>query len=444
MQAKGILRRLAARFCAGRSGNFGIIGAILAPVLLLGVGYGVNIAQISLTRSNLLAALDSAVTSTARDLTTGVITEEDAPEVVTAFLMANGLKAFAQEGRLTLDSLVIDRVAGTVTAQASVDLDVAFALFGAANRQKITTESAAHYSDKQIEIAMMLDVTGSMGGQRIADLRDAAEAGVDTMLQSNRPGRERVRIALVPYADSVNVGVLSHTVHIETDVAANRKPHVEPPSLPVAQLVSRTTGNTCATEREGTEQFTDAGPGKRMVNQDYRLAFCPPVPLTPLTYDAARLRSSIRSLNSYRNGFTGGPVGIQWAWYLLSSTWASVLAPEHQPRVFDAREVSKYAILMTDGEFNVAFAGVEGKNYKNQESRARTHAQRLCDEMKKKNIEIFTIGFRLNNTAKKLMRYCATTETGGTKYYHEASTGEELKDAFLAIARNIEKLALTR
>lgn len=445
MRALASIKRFAGRFLRDRHGNFGMMTVICAPMLVLGAGYAVNLGQVSLTRSNLLAALDSAVTSTARDLTTGVISVEEAPAVVEAFLIANGLRAYAREGNLHLYALEIDRVAGTVRAQASVELDVAFALFGAANRQKVIAESAALYSDKKIEIAMMLDVTGSMGGQRIIDLKKAATAAVETMLRNNKAGRERVRIALVPYADSVNVGVLSHTVHIETDVPANRKAHVEPPSLPLAQRVAKTTGNFCATEREGSAQFTDDGPDHRMVNQDYRLKFCPPVPLTPLTHDETRLKASIASLNSYSSGFTGGPVGIQWTWYLLSSTWAQVLAPAHQPRVFDPKEVSKYAILMTDGEFNVAFAGVQPPaDYKSQQSRSRTHAERLCDEMKAKNIEIFTIGFRLNATAKQVMRYCASTPTGATQYYHEASTGEELNAAFQAIARNIERLALTK
>jgi len=432
------------RFLRNRSGNFGMMAALTAPLLVLAAGYAVNIVQITITRSNLVAALDSAVTSTARDLTTGAIEEKDARKMVEAFLIANGLRAYAEDGRLELETLVIDRIANTVSAKASVELDVAFALFGTANRQKLTAESAALYSDKKVEVAMMLDVTDSMNGQKIKDLRKAASTAVDIMLASNRPERQRVRIALVPYADAVNAGVLSHTVHVEANTSANQKTYVEPPSLPVNQRVPKTSGSTCASEREGsTTQFTDDGPDVRMVNKDYRVPSCPAAALMPLTADGSKLKTRISNLQI--SGYTGGPIGIQWTWYLLSPNWAQVLAAEHKPDPYDPKEVAKYAILMTDGEFNVAYAGVShGSKPRSQETRARSNALKLCENMKKAGVEVFTVGFMLNNTAKNMMKECASTNTGPTKYYHEASTGAELEDAFKAIARNIEKLALTK
>lgn len=68
----------ASRLWRDRRGNFAMMTGIVMPVLLVGTGFGVNIGQVTLTRANLLAALDAAVTSTARDLTTGAIQEKDA------------------------------------------------------------------------------------------------------------------------------------------------------------------------------------------------------------------------------------------------------------------------------------------------------------------------------------------------------------------------------
>lgn len=437
MRVVGSIRRFLARLGRNRSGNFGMMLALTTPVLLLGAGYGLNIAQISITKSNLLAALDAAVTSTARDLTTGAIQEEQAREVVEAFLIANGLRAYAEEGKLSLDSIVIDREASTVTAKATVELDVAFALFGAANRQRVTTESAALYSDRRIEVAMMLDVTGSMQGQRLKDLKVAATNAVNLLLDNNRPGSDRVRVAIVPYADAVNAGPLSHVIYRETDLHSAS----EPPSLPPATPASG--GNICGTDREGTRQFTDDGPHVRMVNRDYRLQFCPAAALIPLTTDRAALTSRIQSFVA--NGHTAGQIGIQWSWYMLSPKWASVLPVSAQPHEYDNKKVAKYAILMTDGEFNTAFADVpDGANVRNQPTRSRNYANRLCTEMKRQGIEIFTIGFMLNNTAKQVMRNCATPDSGSTQHYYEASTGAELDAAFRSIAGNIERLALTR
>ena len=43
---------------------------------------------------------------------------------------------------------------------------------------------------------------------------------------------------------------------------------------------------------------------------------------------------------------------------MLSPKWADVLPAASAPLAYDPKKVAKYAILMTDGEFNTAFAGV--------------------------------------------------------------------------------------
>lgn len=435
------LSGLARRLVRDRSGNFGMMAAIICPMLVLGAGYGINLAQITTTRSHLLAALDAAVTSTARDLTTGVIAEDRARPSVEAFLFANGERVFAEPGRLRLDNLVIDKRAKTVTARASVVLDVAFPLFGAANRQTITTESAALYSDRKIEIAMMLDVTGSMSGQRLRDLKAAAANAVDTMLGANRPGNPRVRVALVPYANAVNTGSLAHIVHVERNSATPSEPPAFNWTIPAG---TSTAPDRCATEREGSRQFSDVGPSTAMVNRDYRLHFCPSAAMMPLTADAASLKARIKGFVA--SGHTAGPVGIQWSWYMLSPRWAEVLPADAAPAAYGRDQTAKYAILMTDGEFNTAYAGVAGdREVRSQAGKARTHAERLCDEMKHSGIEVFTIGFQLREAnAKATMNDCASPDTGSVQHYFETSSGAELDAAFQAIARNIERLALTR
>src|SRR5690606_16019954 len=160
--------------------------------------------------------------STARDITVGVIKEQDADSAIEAFLMANGKRTFAKGDRITLDNVVIDTFRKTVMAEASVVVDVAFPLFGAANQQTISTASKARYSDRKIEVAMMRDVTGSMAAtkekkdwkgnvtkpatDKIGDLQAAATIAVEALLDGNKHSPDRIRVALVPYARAVNVG----------------------------------------------------------------------------------------------------------------------------------------------------------------------------------------------------------------------------------------------
>ena len=463
MAEKSVLQRAARRFRRDGSGNFGMMLAVLAPMLLVGAGFGINIAQVSSARSNLLAALDSAVTSTARDLTTGVIEEKDAKTSLEVFLYANGVRSFSKRDKLTLDSVVLDRHRKTVIAHASVVVDVAFPLFGAANTQKITTVSAARYSDRKIEVVMMLDVTGSMkptkeeknrrgevtkeATDKIGDLMTAATIAVEALLSGNEHSPGRIRVALVPYAASVNAGALAEkTVFIEEKDGPNLPPAgwTPPASRP----------DNCATERKlanGNADLTDDAPDSQrwnnttkeyytaLVHRDERLddektTKCPASAIVPLTTDEDTLKSVIGSFTA--DGNTGGGIATQWAYYMLSPKWRDVISETglgDGPADHDPEKIGKVAILMTDGVYNRVYAG----------SNSSTNARNVCTRMKNDGIEIFTIGFAVTNaTARTTLSNCASPDTALTKHFYEAATGEELKRAFQDIVRNIERLAL--
>lgn len=429
-------------FGKARSGSFAIMMAVVLAVLALSAGYATNLAQLYNVRSSLRQALDAAVTSTARDITTGKIVVDDARAWVELFLKANGDPTFMGGDKLVLTQLKVDKVNSTIDAAAYVDVDLYFPLFGLSDQRRVTGESASVYSDKKIEVAMMLDVTGSMDGQKIKDLRTAASNAVDTFLAGQDVSKPRVRVAIVPYANAVNTGSLRNVVFAEGKYTAG---DAEPPKLddPIA-VSAYTAPDDCATERKGTQQFTDASPYTAKVNRDSRLDFCPSAAMMPLSANATSLKTAIGKFKA--GGYTAGHIGVQWSWYMLSPKWRDVLPKAAQPLDYDPKKVAKYAILMTDGEFNTAFAGVAKKGTTtNQPTLSRGNADKLCAEMREDGIEIFTVGFMLNDAnAKKIMQKCASSDSASIKHYYETSSGAELNQAFQAIARNIERLAITK
>lgn len=437
-------------FGTDTKGNIAIAFGAIVSALAMAAGLAVNTAQLSMTRSNLLNALDAAVTSTARDITTGVIAEKDARKMVETFLMANGGTAFADADKIVLDDLSLDKVTKRLSARASVEVDLAFPVFTAASTQRIVVDSAALYSDRKIEVAMMLDITGSMGGQKIKDLKSAAKNAVATFLGKQNAADPRVRVAIVPYADAVNTGSLVRYVHNETGYTTGNPPAFDPlvfASTGKKDMVSSNGSvrpDRCATERKGSQQFTDASPLSAMVNRDYRLDFCPKAELKPLTADKASLDATIDAFQA--SGFTAGHIGVQWTRYLLSPKWADVLPASSTPSAYGTAKSSKYAILMTDGEFNTAFAGTpKGGDTHGQGGNGRSFAEKLCKEMRKDGIEIFTIGFMLKEkAAKDVMKACASSDTSAISHYYEVADGASLDAAFQAIAANIERLALTK
>jgi Flp pilus assembly protein TadG len=457
-------------FARDRGGDFAILFGIVASVLALGVGFAVNISQLYNAKSSLQGVVDAAVTSTARDLTTGVINEADANTSVQAFIDANSTAGILQADRIVLDKLTVDKIAKTVQADAYVDVGFYFPLFRMGDMQRITASTTALYSDKTIEVAMMLDVTGSMkkSGKtdKIGDLQIAASGAVSDLLGKNRdPNNPRVRVAIVPYAEAVNTGGLASTVFVETKGGSK-----VPPPIDGADSVALTLApDKCATERkdkDGYADYSSDGPytqrldskGKTYlakVNRDYRMGTCPSAALVPLTADEEKLLKTITDFRA--GGVTAGGIAAQWGYYMLSPSWHSAIANADLgagPTNFDPKKVVKIAILMTDGQFNTAFAGERGAPKSQDEGQmSRGNAESICSNMKRDGIEIFTIGFDLNDPAmtaterdqaKSVLKECSTADTSSLKHYYEAATGADLADAFSEITRNIEKLAIKR
>lgn len=451
-QYRGLVRGVDG-FTRNREGNFAVLFGAAVSVLALGVGFAVNISQLYNARSGLQGVVDAAVTSTARDLTMGVITETDASKMVQAFLDANSTAGILQADKIVLDKLTVDKTANTVKADAHADVGLFFPLFGTDNMRRVTASTTALYSDKTVEVAMMLDVTGSMAGQKIKDLRTAASNAVGSFLSGQNAANPRVRVAIVPYANSVNVGSLAaSTVFVETK-ASERK---QAPGNGDPRYVSASSRpDNCATERKGAYQYSDAGPDVSMVNRDlYLSAFakrtstraCPAATIQPLTTDASALDNVIKDLNA--SGGTAGHIGVQWAWYMLSEKWGSVLNASQRPAKMDPKKVAKYVILMTDGEFNLSYFDADSVDQVYDDAgkvQTRTAATTLCAAMRDQGIEIFTIGFALTEkNAKSTLQSCASPDTGSGKHFYQAANGIELDQAFQDIVRNIDKLTVTR
>lgn len=440
-------------FARHRGGNFAVLFGLAASVLSLGVGFSVNVSQLYNARSSLQGVVDAAVTSTARDLTTGVIKEADANKSVQAFLDANSQAGILQAGQIVLDKLTLDKNAKTVQADVHVDVALFFPILGMGDMKRVAASTTALYSDKTIEVAMMLDVTGSMAGQKIKDLKAAASNAVDSFLGNQDPTRPRVRVSIVPYANSVNAGALADsTVYVETKASQRKQ---APGNMSAQPASASPRPDNCATERKGADQYSDAGPDSSMVNRDYllssfaansRTAACPAAALVPLTADASALKNVIKDFVA--SGGTAGHIGVQWTWYMLSESWGSVMKASERPARMDPKKVAKYAILMTDGEFNLSYfdANTVGEVYNDAgKEPTRAAAKKLCAAMRDKGIEIFTIGFNLEEAnAEATLQDCASADSGSIKHFYQAANGAELDSAFQTIARNIETLALTK
>ena len=160
--------------------------------------------------------------------------------------------------------------------------------------------------------------------------------------------------------------------------------------------------------------------------------YCPGAKVLPLTDDKSTLKSTVDSYST--GGFTAGHLGTAWAYYLLSPNWGSVWPGQSRPANYDDKGTMKFAVLMTDGEYNTF-------NAKASSTKSRDNAIATCAAMKASGIIVYTVGFMLTEAdAKAVMAACAS---GAGKAYL-ASNGAALQAAFKDIAEDIVTLRLTK
>jgi len=200
--------RLARRMRDDARGNVAMMFGLTLPVLILMTVGGVDIHRASTVRVNLQDALDAATLAAARSPYT---TNTDIQRVGLGALKAN-LKAYPDiilEEAATSFVLNSDNV---VIASSKVDVKTLVANIFLPPYGKfmddylpVGAHSEVDRSSKNIEVGLVLDITGSMGGQRIIDLKAAASQLVDIVVQDVQTPYY-TRMAIVPYSVGVNLG----------------------------------------------------------------------------------------------------------------------------------------------------------------------------------------------------------------------------------------------
>lgn len=348
-------------------------------------------------------------------------------------------------------------------------------------------------SETNLEISMMLDVTGSMAGDKIDDLKASAKDLIDIVVWNDQ-SEFTSKVALVPFANGVNLGSTALVNQVRGPLKTGSCTGSSSPctayttstspsssqwttGAPAAYYEFTNTGggkttfrasSYCVTERIGTDRYTDQAPNvaARKVmplyfanssNEQTRCALVRTNDLEinavlPLTSDKVELKQRIDKLTLA--GATAGQLGTSWAWYMLSPNWAYLWPAASQPKPYHTENTQKIAIIMTDGEYNTAHCnGVLSANSSaNSQTRINcnannansdTQADNLCAAMKNNTgITVYAVGFALggNNTAINTLRACASDPS---KFY-EAEDGTALRVAFRDIALQIAKLRLSQ
>jgi len=205
--------RFARRLRDAQRGNVAMIFALALPGLVLMTLGGVDLHRASTVQVNLQDALDAAALAAARSSYT---TDADLTTVGLAALKANmqaypdiTLRTDQTTFHLNDDQVVVANSKVDVkTIVANIFLPPYGKFFD--DKMPVGAHSEVNRSSKNLEIALVLDITGSMSGSRITSLKSAANDLVDMVVQDLQTPYYS-KMSVIPYSMGVNLGSYATT-----------------------------------------------------------------------------------------------------------------------------------------------------------------------------------------------------------------------------------------
>jgi Flp pilus assembly protein TadG len=190
----------ARRLRSDRSGAVSVVFAIMFAVFFLAAAVAMDWALGTNEKMREQDALDAATLAASDKLGTE---DQDASgqALAEAFYSANT----GQQSDKVLTDIKLDAEKGEVVARADYGLATTLLKAVGIKQQAISNRSTVLKAVGSVEIALVLDNSGSMAGQPILDLKAAAKSLISTVFVG-AVGTDKVMAGLVPFAASVNVG----------------------------------------------------------------------------------------------------------------------------------------------------------------------------------------------------------------------------------------------
>ncbi len=433
------------KFIRSEEGTAGLLFGLAAiPIIVLAGGI-VDYTFVENERSKLQNALDAGTLAAMR---VNDMDEQKAREILLGYLKSNyrgnsRVKVNFERLEVSLE----DTGAGSKKLSASVDARVKTAFLGliGMNDLRIEVEAEARDSVGGLEVVMVLDNTGSMRGEKIRELKQAAAELVDTLAEMADKAAW-VKVGLVPYTSYVNVGRDKWDAWWLKQSCCRYSFW-----LPVwfsHHYSSRTTWQGVVGIRSGDYDILDEGyrtePVPAIESRYYygrRLIYTtPPLPITPLAdlKDSENVENLKRQINRmWAAGWTYIPAGLAWGWRVLSDHEPFAEAADEETR--NNKNIRRIVVLMTDGANTCRRYGTQGYvQCAVSSTQADRRMRRLCENIKDDGINIISVAYDVRQERiKDLMSECA--DMG----YFEPQAGE-LKQTFRDIAEKIMKLYLSR
>lgn len=414
------------RFMADRRGSYAIIFAITLVPLLVAIGAAVDISQAFVVKQRMTKALDAA--GLAVGGTAGLTTAE--------------LQAMAQDffdanypaAKLGIPGAVSVTQTGQVVSLA-VTATMPTSIMGIVgiDTMNIAANSQITRMGKKLEVVLVLDTTGSMGGSsKLSTMKTAAKDLIATVsAAAAAPGD--VKVSVVPFAVDVKVGTankaadwLKWTWTTTKSMSSVKECDMTSAGSTWTCTLKPSKWKGCVIDRDQDFDISNSIPvaGDAATLYPVDNADCKPVELMPLTDNWTALNNKIDSM--FASGNTNTTIGLAWGWNMLTQG-----APLSNAAAPDPTKLNKAIVFLTDGN------NTENRFTKVQ-SKIDARMAPLCTAIKADGIEIYMI--RVMNGNEALLKPCASDPS----MYFRVTSASQLTGVFNSIAQALSNLRISQ
>ncbi|HEX7775690.1 MAG TPA: pilus assembly protein [Parvibaculum sp.] len=424
-RARGLLRR----YARDAGGNYTIIFALALIPILVAIGGAIDLSQAYVVKQRMTRALDAA------GLAVGGATGLTTAQIQT--MAQNYFNANYPASKLGVPGTVSVTTSGNLV-NLSVTASMPTSIMGVigVNTLNISATSQITKMGKKLEVALVLDNTGSMAqSSKLTTLQTAAKNLIATV-SAAAVNVGDVKIAVVPFTTDVNVGSgnsgatwLKWTWDLQTQTCT--KKHGVTTCTQDTTTTSKSGWGGCVTDRDQDYDTTVTSPTTTNTatlfpadGNDSSNNNCSLQPLYPLTTNWTALNSEINAMTA--GGNTNTTIGLVWGWMMLTQggTLSNAAAP-------DSTKLNKVIVFLTDGDNTQ-------NRFTSTQSAIDARMTIACAGAKAAGIQIYSI--ILMNGDSPLLKACATDPS----MYYNVTAASQLTSVFATIAQALSNLRISQ
>lgn len=404
--------------------------ALMMGVVILGVGAALDFTLMTNQSSDLQNMADAAVLAAARS---GEEDDETLQKIAQAVVDNHNTTGaeLTVTARLDGDIVVVD-----ITSKHEM---IVPGMLGTEPQTISVTSASPLPTSTPVNLALVLDTTGSMAGSNIAALKLASNA----LLTEMESAEAETKVSIVPFGQYVNIGFEEKSkdkrgwINRGKEGQSWKSCWINHGGQTVCSNgVHKWRGCMGTHTDTKTAAGASAGSAKFPAAID---AYCGSE-VMPLSTNFTAMKTKINSLTTGGTTYLAG--GLAWGWRTLDKS-----APYTEAAASTDPNLMSAMVFMTDGANNRSrgdsywsSSGVKHNRGSDGGKAGLDLTKELCKNIKASGVKVYVVAYKLPNakSTADVLSECASSQDT----FYEPESAAELIDTFKGIARNLNEARL--